>query len=100
MVTTHKSRRIELCDKFAAKAAANPRFESWFPLRRGRSGRRGEEFHEYPARTDILFNSPLFYYQRRLNGKPGKMYGERNHKYRVCGLSSVLDGTKTAKDEN
>ena len=83
-VTTHRARRIELCDKFAAKAACNPRFESWFPLRKGRSGRRSEEYQELPARTDRLFNSPLYYYHRRLNGKPGKTYGERNRKYRDC----------------
>ena len=71
-----------MCGKFAAKAAANPRFEFWFPPRVVRSGRRGKEFHEFPARTDRLFNSPLYYYRRRLNGKPGKTYGERNRRYR------------------
>ena len=83
-VTTHRARRIGLCDKFAQKAARNPRFSSWFPPRTGRSGRHGEEYHELPARTDRLFNSPLFYYRRRMNGKPGKTFGERNKKYRDC----------------
>ena len=81
-VTTHRARRIEMCDKFAQKAAQNPRFEAWFPRRTGRSGRHGEEFQEMQARTDRLFNSPLFYYRRRLNGKPGKIYGQRNRRYR------------------
>ena len=81
-VTTHRARRIDLCDKFARKAAGNPRFGSWFPPRTGRSGRHGEDFRELPARTDRLFNSPLFYYRRRMNGKPGKTYGERNKAYR------------------
>ena len=80
-VTTHRQRRIELCDKFAEKAAASPRFD-WFPARTARSGRHGEQYQELPARTGRLFNSPLYYYRRRLNGKPGKMYGERNRKYR------------------
>ena len=80
-ITTHRARRIELCDKFATKAAANPRFD-WFPLRTGRSGRHAETYRELPARTDRLFNSPLFYFRRRLNGKPGKKYGERNKEYR------------------
>ena len=80
-VTTHRTRRIALCDTFAEKAAANPRF-GWFPLRTGRSGRHAETYAELPARTDRLFNSPLYYYRRRLNGKPGKKYGERNRKYR------------------
>lgn len=34
------------------------------------------------AKTDSLKNSPLFYMRRRLNGKPGKEYGERNRTYR------------------
>ena len=81
-VTTHRARRIELCDKFAEKASRNPRFSGWFPPRMGRSGRHGEEFLEQQARTDRLFNTPLFYYRRRLNGKPGKTYGQRNKRYR------------------
>ena len=82
-VTTHRERRIDLCDKFAQKARANPRFAHWFPERQaGRRGRHHEELHELTARTDRLHNSPLFYYRRRLNGKEGKLYGERNRKYR------------------
>ena len=79
-VTTHRGRRITLCDKFAEKASNHPRFEGWFPFRMGRSGRHAETYQEMPARTDRLFNSPLFYYRRRLNGKPGKTYGLRNKK--------------------
>ena len=81
-VSTHWQRRIELCDKFAAKAAANPAFERWFPLRQARSGRHAEQYHELPSRTDRLFNSPLFNFRRRLNGKEGKTYGMRNREYR------------------
>ena len=84
-LTTHRQRRIELCDKFAEKAAASRRFgPRWFPERTGRQGgRRGGEFYmERTARTDRLNNSPLFYFRRRLNGKAGKTYGERNRKYR------------------
>ena len=81
-VTTHRARRIDLCDKFAQKALKNPMFERWFPLRSGRSGRHAEQYQELPARTDRLFNSPLFYLRRRLNGKPGKTYGQRNKEYR------------------
>ena len=80
-VTTHRARRIELCDKFAQKAANNPRFEL-FHQRTGRTGRHGDTYQELQARTDRLYNSPLFYYRRRLNGKPGKTYGERNRKCR------------------
>ena len=72
---------MELCDKFAEKAAGSGRF-GWFPERTGRSGRHGETYQEFPARTDRLFNSPLFYMRRRLNGKEGKAYGKRNQEYR------------------
>ena len=80
-VTTHRARRIALCDKFAEKTAAGGRF-GWFPLREGRTGRHGEVYKEFQARTDRLFNSPVYYYRCRLNGKPGKIYGERNKEYR------------------
>ena len=70
-----------LCDKFAQRAAANPRF-GWFVERTARSGRHGDTYQEMQARTDRLYNSPLYYFRRRLNGKPGKTYGQRNRKYR------------------
>ena len=81
-ITTHRARRIALCDKFASKAMGNPRFASWFLVRTARSRRRGDEYQELNARTDRLFNSPLYYFRRRLNGKEGKAYGQRNKKYR------------------
>ena len=34
-VSSHRARRIALCDKFVEKAAMNPRFSDWFPLREG-----------------------------------------------------------------
>ena len=81
-VTTLRARRIEQCDRFAEKSRMNPCFEHWFPERAGRQGRHAEQYQEFTARTDRLNNSPLYYYRRRLNGKPGKLYGERNRKYR------------------
>ena len=81
-----RERRIELCDKFAKKALANPRFTHWFPVKQGRSSARTgvqkEPFLEERARCQRLFNSPLFYFRRRLNGKEGKTYGIRNEEYR------------------
>ena len=79
---TLRDRRIRLTDKFARKCLKNDRFKSWFPRNENRRGRRGEEFKEFFAKCDRLKNSPLFYMRRRLNGKPGKEYGERNRKYR------------------
>ena len=81
-VATHRARRIEMCDKFASKAAGSARFSAWFPLREGRGGRHAETYREFPARTDRLYNTPLYYFRRRLNGKQGKEYGERNRRYR------------------
>ena len=80
-ITTHRARRIALCDKFAENAAAGGHF-GWFALQSGKSGRHGDTYQEFQARTDRLYNSPLYYFRRRLNGKPGKSYGERNRKYR------------------
>ena len=82
-VSTLRQRRIEHCDKFARKCADSPRFSHWFPPVSGRrSGRNGDEYKEEYARCKRLYNSPLFYMRRRLNGKPGKQYGERNRQYR------------------
>ena len=82
-VTTLRQRRIEASDKFSNKCLGSARFSAWFPLRGGRSGRRaGEVYREDHARCDRLFNTPLFFMRRRLNGKEGKRYGERNKEYR------------------
>ena len=85
-ITTLRERRIEQCDKFAAKCLSSDRFAGWFPLKNTRrSGRRtgkSEEYVEFKARCDRLFNSPLFYMRRRLNGKEAKVYGSRNAEYR------------------
>ena len=82
-VTTLRERRIRLTDKFAQKCLQNDRFKAWFPENEGRrSARQGEKYKEFFAKTDRLKNSPLFYMRRRLNGKEGKVYGERNRKYR------------------
>ena len=81
---TLRVRCIGHCDHFAAKCASSERFEHWFPRKEegGRVTRRREEYVEEYARCDRLFNSPVFYMRRRLNGKPGRHYGERNREYR------------------
>ena len=85
-IETLRSRRIVLCDKFARKSLSNPRFSHWFPVKStrtsARAGKCQEIFLEQKARCDRLANSPLFFFRRRLNGKEGKRYGERNRKYR------------------
>ena len=81
---TLRERRITQCDKFASKCAASPRFEHWFPVRevRGRATRNQEKYVEQYARCKRLFDTPLYYMRRRLNGKEGKTYGSRNKEYR------------------
>ena len=80
---TLRERRILLTDKFARKAASDPRFCHWFPLRTvARATRGGDKYEEKFAKCDRLKNSPLYYMRRRLNGKEGKTYGERNRIYR------------------
>ena len=83
-IETLRSRRIALCDKFASKCLANPRFsERWFPeARRGRSTRQKSQYLEEFARCERLKNSPIFYMRRRLNGKEGKVYGDRQGYFR------------------
>ena len=84
-IETLRSRREDLCDKFVQKCLHDPRFQHWFPLRKGRrSSRRGAEmYREETARCKRLFDSPLLYFRRRLNGKVGKTYGSRNTEYRT-----------------
>ena len=86
-VTTLRERRIKHCDAFAAKCAGSERYESWFPRRAvGRVTRAGtaqkDPYMETFARCERLRASPLHYFRRRLNGKPGKVYGQRYKEYR------------------
>ena len=83
-LTTLRERREQICDKFAAKLASNPLFAHWFPLKQARASTRQkqEKYREEKARCDRLMNSPLYYFRRRLNGKPGKTYGKRYEEYR------------------
>ena len=87
-----RRRRIEAVDRFAEKCATGI-FSHWFPRRpvaratrsaAPGSGSGGGLYEEKFARCHRLYNSPLFYMRRRLNGKEGKKYGERNKEYRDC----------------
>ena len=81
---TLRDRRIAQCDRFASRCANSDRFSDWFHKNVARrSTRRKEEIYkEEYARCYRLYNSPLFYMRRRLNGRKGKKYGERNKQYR------------------
>ena len=59
-----------MVDKFLLKTANNPLFsERWFPKRGiiDHNLRRDDFYHEAYARTERLYNSPIYYYRRRLN---------------------------------
>ena len=65
--------------------ADSDRFSRWFPLKTARRSTRlqgAEIYHERQARCNRLRDSPVFYMQRRLNGKVGKTYGKRNQFWR------------------
>ena len=65
---TLKGRREARCEKFAVKAAANPRYAAWFPRQiPGRVLRERPPYQQLQAKTTRLFNSPLFDLRRRLN---------------------------------
>ena len=84
-IVTLRERREELCRKFALKCSNDPVFSKWFPLRTGRmSSRNGrnEMYLEERARCERMKNSPVYYFRRILNGKPGKTYGTHNKSYR------------------
>ena len=82
-IETLRQRRITLSDKFSKKCLDSDRFGHWFPERRAvRRGRAGEKYEEEFARCKRLFNSPLFFMRRRLNGKEGLEYWEKNRERR------------------
>ena len=51
-----------------------------------------EPFIEERARCNRLRESPIFYMRRRLNGKEGKTYGQRNRDYRDSPGAGSTDG--------
>ena len=83
-IETLRARREHLCDKFAEKCAAMPAFGHWFVKKTSRTSARfkAETYVETKARCERLKNSPLHYFRRRLNGKPGRTYGSRYSEYR------------------
>ena len=65
-----RERRQRMTDKFIIKAAKHPRFrKKWFRTKTFTHHDLGRElfFEEKFARTDRLYNAPIYYYRRRLN---------------------------------
>ena len=73
-ITSLKERRINAARKFANKLVNSDRFGHYFPInnseRQGMRSRR--RYREENARTLRLFNSPLFYFRRALNGRTSR----------------------------
>ena len=70
---TLKARRETAIRKFAEKALDNPVYQHWFqpnPSQRMDSQRNSKPLHEKLARTSRLYNSPVYYMTRLLNGTP------------------------------
>ena len=68
-LTTLHERREKIVLNFARKAAHSEIFKYWFPLSEetGHDLRRPLKYKEFHARTDRLYNSPLFAMRRLLN---------------------------------
>ena len=68
---TLKERRENAMLKFAKKAAKNPLYKHLFPLNEcERVNREQKTYKEELARTDRLYNSPVFAMRRALNNTP------------------------------
>ena len=68
-IETLKDRRIRLTDKFIQKTSANTKYNDWFPTKvlSDHNLRQERIYKENRAKTSRLYNSPLYYYRRRLN---------------------------------
>ena len=65
---TLEVRRLNVLRKFADKTSKNPQFADWFPLNVNLTCQRsGKLYQEFYARSDRLYNSPLFAMRRILN---------------------------------
>ena len=70
---TLKARRETAIRKFAERALENPNYNHWFqpnPSVRQDSLRFSKPLLEKPAKTTRLYNSPIHYMTRMLNGTP------------------------------
>ena len=58
-----------MCINFAKKLAQSHRYSDWLPAYvPGRAGLRSEQrYEEFFARTNRLYNSPIYYMRRQLN---------------------------------
>ena len=71
---TLKARRTRAISKFASNTQKNPNYSHWFPLNTDRTSSRtgGNKYKESFARTQRLYNSPLYTFRRLLNNTPSE----------------------------
>ena len=68
-LTTLKARREATVMKFVKKCLDNPIYAGWFPRNQNPTSERHPKIYkEEFARTDRLYNSPIFHMRRVLNG--------------------------------
>ena len=86
---TLEERRERALLKFAQKSSTNPQFMSWFPKNTNRSSQRsGKDYVEKFARSDRLYNSPLYAMRRALNNTPKN---DRNSNPQFGDLSHIFN---------
>ena len=75
---TLRVRRAKAITKFARNSLSNPVYTGWFPANCNRkSNRMSKKFEERFARTNRLYNSPIYAYRRNLNETEDKEEPEK-----------------------
>ena len=75
-----KDRRIKAVQKFAQKTSKNPIYNHWFKKNPNQTSTRKPRLYlEEHARTNRLYNSPLFHMRRVLNNSDHDNWHEMNY---------------------
>ena len=73
---TLEERRANALRRFAEKASTNSQFSHWFPLNQNRASQRSDKkYQELHAKSNRLYNSPLFEMRRILNNSAKEARG-------------------------
>ena len=87
-------RRLRLVDKFIIKCAMSERFsEKWFPKKEfvHMDLRKELVYVEKYARTSRLYDSPLYFYRRRLNEIHQHDLNKKNDDEPTLGVRNEMD---------
>ena len=83
------SRREKAALNFATKACKNPIYADLFPVNQAEARTRDHKhYQEVTARTDRLYNSPVYYMRRLLNNTP---HSDRNNNPNVTDLAQLFN---------